>query len=93
MIKGVQVVFSLGWRILYRRQDGEWPMTTASMSKPIIHDKDGNPLSLYPGSGKPAAFAEMEAEWDEIRRRFHHVLKKVSLDGFLAEKHAEAERL
>ncbi|MDR2392485.1 MAG: hypothetical protein LBE84_12520 [Planctomycetota bacterium] len=68
-------------------------MTTVTMSKPAIHDKYGNPLSIYPGSEKPATFAEMEAEWDEIRRRFHHVLEKVSVDGFLAGKHAEAERL
>ena len=68
-------------------------MTTATMNKPVIHDKDGNPLSIHPDSDKPATFAEMEAEWEEIRRRFSHVLKNISVDGFLAEKHAEAERL
>jgi hypothetical protein len=68
-------------------------MPIATMNKPVVYDKDGNPLSVYPGSEEPATLAEMEAEWEEIRRRFSHVLKKVSIDGFLTEKHFEAERL
>ncbi len=64
----------------------------STMNKPVIFDKDGNPLSVVPGTEKPASFDEMEEQWEAIRRRHGPLLAKLSLDDIIREKRAEASR-
>ncbi len=64
-------------------------MVTATLPRPVIFDKSGNPIEITPESATPTSYAEAENAIRPLREKYSHL---IDIDRFLAEKKAEELR-
>ena len=67
-------------------------MVTTIAEKSVVLTRDGTPLSVMERPEGLGSIEDYHNDLVEIRKQYGHLLKRQSLDEYLAERHIEAEQ-
>lgn len=67
-------------------------MVTKTIEKTVVITRDGTPLSVMERPGGLGSIEEYHHDLEAVRIKYGHLLRSLSLDEYLDERHSEAKR-